>query len=52
MCTYVGGIISTTKTGFTPVCVAAQEGHLNVVKFLVLEAHADPHMPNKVVRRV
>ena len=51
MCTYVGWMTSTVKTGCTPVFVAAQEGHINVVKFLVLEANADPHKGNKVWSR-
>ena len=51
MCTYVGGMISTIKTGATPVFVAAQKGHLNVVKFLVLEANADPNKWDKVWSR-
>ena len=48
MCTYVGWMTSTVKTGATPVCAAAQEGHLNVVKFLTLKANADPNKPREV----
>ena len=46
-----GGMTSITKTGTTPVGAAAYYGHLDVVKFLVLEANADPDKPNKVWSR-
>ena len=42
--------MSTIKDEVTPALVAAQEGHLDVVKFLVLEANADPNQPDKVLR--
>ena len=51
MRTYVGVMISTIKDECTPVYIAARCGHLNVVKFLVLEANADPHKGNKVRSR-
>ena len=41
----------SVKSGATPVFVAAQNGHLNVVKFLVLEGKADPTKPLKVWSR-
>ena len=43
-----GGMTSIIKTGTTPVGIAAKNGHLDVVKFLVLEANADPNKPSKV----
>ena len=46
-----GALLLTTKNEATPALVAAQEGHLSVLKFLVLEAHADPNQPDKVLRR-
>jgi ankyrin repeat protein len=36
--------LSKTKTGVTPLCLAAQEGHLEVVKFLTIEG-ANPSLP-------
>ena len=36
------------KDGFTPVSIAAREGHLEVVKYLVTEAKVDANQPNKV----
>ena len=39
------------KSGATPVFVAAQNGYLDVVKFLVLEGKADPTKPLKVWSR-
>ena len=52
MCTHVGGMISIIKDGTTPVHFAALEGRLDVVKFLILEANADPNKPKKVLGRV
>ena len=47
-----GGMTSIIKDGATPVLMAAQNGHLDVVKVLVLEAHADPNKwDNKVWSR-
>ena len=51
MRTYVGVMISTIKDEWTPVHIAARCGHINMVKFLVLEANADPHKGNKVWSR-
>ena len=51
MRTYVGVMISTIKDDCTRVFIAAKNGRLNVVKFLVLEANADPHKGNKVGSR-
>ena len=36
------------KEEHTPVWNAAFNGHVDVVKFLVLEANADPNKPSKV----
>ena len=47
-----GGMMSIIKSGATPVLMAAKHGHLDVVKYLVLEANADPNKPNKVWSRV
>ena len=41
-------IMLTIKDGFSPVSIAAFRGHLDVVKFLVIEANADPHQPDMV----
>ena len=41
-------MISTIKDGSTPLLAAAFHGHLDMVKFLVLEANADPHQPDTV----
>ena len=41
-------MMSTVKEERTPVWSAAFGGHVDVVKYLVLEADADPHKPNKV----
>ena len=46
-----GGMASIIKSGATPVSRAAQNGHLDVVKFLVVEAHADPNKWAKVWSR-
>ena len=46
-----GGMTSFIKTGTTPVGIAAYSGHLDVVKFLVLEAHADPTKGDEVWSR-
>ena len=46
-----GGMTSIIKTGFTPVGIAAESGHLDVVKFLVLEANADPTKGDEVWSR-
>ena len=43
-----GGMMSTVKEERTPVWNAAFRGHVDVVKYLVMEADADPHKPNKV----
>ena len=40
--------MSTIKEERTPVWSAAFYGHVDVVKFLVLEANADPNKPTKV----
>ena len=45
-------MMSTIKDGSTPVLKAACEGHLGVVKFLVIEAEADPHQSKQVWSRV
>ena len=45
---YDGGMMSTIKEERTPVWSAAFNGHVDVVKFLVLEANADPNKPEKV----
>ena len=49
---YVGGMMSTIKDECTPVWVAAFDGHVDVVKFLVSEAKTDPNKPNKVLGSV
>ena len=46
-----GGMTSIIKNGDTPVKRAAHYGHLDVVKFLVLEAHADPNKWDEVWSR-
>ena len=46
-----GGMTSIIKSGATPVYKAAQKGHLDVLKFLVLEAHADPNKWDEVWSR-
>ena len=47
-----GGVMtSIIKSGSTPVKKAAANGHLDVVKFLVLEGKADPTKPLKVWSR-
>ena len=43
-----GGMMSIVKEQRTPVWSAAFRGHIDVVKFLVLEANADPNQPTKV----
>jgi len=43
-----GGMTWIKKSGATPVFQAAKNGHLDVVKYLVLEANADPNQPWKV----
>jgi len=43
-----GGLMSTIQNEATPALVAAQEGKLDVLQFLVLEANADPNQPMKV----
>ena len=48
---YDGGMMSTIKEERTPVWSAAFNGRVDVVKFLVLEANADPNKPNKVWSR-
>ena len=47
----IGGMMSTIKEERTPVLEAAFNGHVDVVKFLVSEANADPNKPNKVWSR-
>ena len=42
--------MSTIKNESTPAFVA-QEGKLDVLRFLVLKANADPNQPMKVLRR-
>ena len=44
----IGGMMSTIKEERTPVWVAAFNGHVDVVKFLVVEANADPNKPRMV----
>ena len=39
----------TIKDGATPLLVAAEKGHLEVVKYLVTEAKADVNHPDKVL---
>ena len=54
LCVHVvdaGGMTSIIKDGSTPVKNAAQFGHLDVVKFLVSEANADPNKWDKVWSR-
>ena len=46
-----GGLMSTIQNQATPAYVAAQEGKLDVLKFLVLKANADPNQPIKVWNR-
>ena len=46
-----GGMTSIIKIGATPVKIAAQQGHLDVVKFLVVEAHVDPNKWDEVWSR-
>ena len=46
-----GGMTSIIKDGATPVKVAARNGHLDVVKFLVLEGNADPNKWDEVWSR-
>ena len=46
-----GGTIPAVKDGATPVRMAAQCGHVDVVKFLTLEADADPNKADKVCSR-
>ena len=46
-----GGMTSIIKGGATPVYRAAQFGHLDVVKFLVSEANADPNKWDEVWSR-
>ena len=41
----------TIQNGATPVCVAAQFGHLDVIKYLVTECKADPQQSTKVLSR-
>ena len=50
MCMWIYGVgmMSTIKDERTPVWIAALKGHVDVVKFLVLEANADPNKPHKV----
>ena len=38
-----------TKLAITPLWVAAREGHLKVVEYLVTEAKADPNQPDQVL---
>ena len=42
--------MSTIQNQATPALVAAGQGHLGVLQFLVLEANADPNQPAKVFR--
>ena len=54
LCAHVvdgGGMTSIIKGGATPVYRAAKNGHLDVVKFLVLEANADPNKWDEVWSR-
>ena len=44
-------MMSIIKGGATPVKMAAWKGHLDVVKFLVVEAHADPNKWDEVWSR-
>ena len=46
-----GGMMSTVKKECTLVWAAAFYGHVDVVKFLVMEANADPNKPDKVWSR-
>ena len=46
-----GGMTSIIKDGATPVLMAARFGHLDVVKFLVVEAHVDPNKWDEVWSR-
>ena len=41
-------LVYTIKDGSDPLLSAAFRGHLDVVKFLVIEAKANPHKKNKV----
>ena len=43
--------MSTIKDGVTPILAAAQNGHLDVVEWLVTKANADANTPNKVLSR-
>ena len=52
MCAFLFTKWCIIKAGVTPVFVAAAAGHLEVVKYLVLEAKADPNQPTKVWRGV
>ena len=42
----------TIKNDRTPVWVAAYDGHVDVVEFLVVKANADPNKPAKVLGSV
>ena len=41
-------MMSTIKDGTTPLLAAALHGHLDVIKFLVIEANVDPHQQDTV----
>ena len=48
MCINDGGMPLIIKTGGTPVHLASLNGHLDVVKCLVLETHADANKWDEV----
>lgn len=43
-CSACSTLSAQTKTGATPLYLACQEGHLEIIQYLVKDCGADPHV--------
>uniref|UniRef100_A0A803YHZ7 Espin n=1 Tax=Meleagris gallopavo TaxID=9103 RepID=A0A803YHZ7_MELGA len=44
LCSACSTLSAQTKTGATPLYLACQEGHLEIIQYLVKDCGADPHV--------